>query len=92
MSDLIAMQPNLNIPLYLVAPDDRREKVIQEVNTDVVSATRPTTGGHKPIHFLLGPSTANTRNGVVCPVPPARLPRRTVRVLSGLTDVKPFHL
>ena len=24
MSDLIAMQPNLNIPLYLVAPDERR--------------------------------------------------------------------
>jgi hypothetical protein len=32
MSDLIAMQPNLNIPLYLVAPDERREKVINEVN------------------------------------------------------------
>jgi hypothetical protein len=28
MSDLIAMQPNLSIPLYLVAPDDRRAKVI----------------------------------------------------------------
>jgi len=26
------MQPNINIPLYLVAPDDRREKVINEVN------------------------------------------------------------
>lgn len=24
LSDLIAMQPNLNIPLYLLAPDDRR--------------------------------------------------------------------
>jgi hypothetical protein len=32
MSDLIAMQPNLNIPLYLVAPDERREKVMTEVN------------------------------------------------------------
>lgn len=32
MSDLIAMQPNLNIPLYLVAPDERREKVFIEVN------------------------------------------------------------
>jgi len=32
MSDLIAMQPNLNIPLYLVAPDERRQKVIDEVN------------------------------------------------------------
>jgi hypothetical protein len=32
MSDLITMQPNLSIPLFLVAPDDRRLKVIQEIN------------------------------------------------------------
>jgi hypothetical protein len=32
MSALIAMQPNLNIPLYLVAPDERRSKVFDEVN------------------------------------------------------------
>jgi len=32
MSDLIAMQPNLNIPLYLVASEDRRAKVVTEVN------------------------------------------------------------
>lgn len=32
MADLIAMQPNLNIPLFLVAPADRRNKVIAEVN------------------------------------------------------------
>jgi hypothetical protein len=32
MSDLISMQPNLSIPLYLVAPDDRRDKVLTEVN------------------------------------------------------------
>ncbi|CAN5650821.1 hypothetical protein BH23CHL2_BH23CHL2_25850 [soil metagenome] len=32
MSDLIAMQPNLNIDLFIVAPDERRSKVITEVN------------------------------------------------------------
>jgi hypothetical protein len=32
MADLISMQPNLNIPLYIVAPDERRNKVIEEVN------------------------------------------------------------
>jgi predicted RNA-binding protein len=32
MSDLVAMQPNLNIPLYIVAPDERHEKVIEEIN------------------------------------------------------------
>lgn len=31
MSDLVALQPNLDIKLYLVAPDDRREKVAQEI-------------------------------------------------------------
>lgn len=32
MSDLIAMQPNLQIPLFIVAPEERRAKVIGEVN------------------------------------------------------------
>jgi len=31
MSDLLALQPNLDVALYLVAPDDRREKVRQEM-------------------------------------------------------------
>ncbi len=44
MADLISMQPNLNIPLYLVAPDDRRQKVIDEVN-------RPTFGRLSPPLF-----------------------------------------
>ncbi len=31
MSDLLALQPNLEINLYLMAPDERREKVKQEI-------------------------------------------------------------
>lgn len=31
MSDLLSLQPNLDINLYLVAPDDRRSKVQQEI-------------------------------------------------------------
>jgi hypothetical protein len=31
MSDLLALQPNLTINLYLVAPDERRDKVEQEL-------------------------------------------------------------
>lgn len=31
MSDLLALQPNLDIRLYLVAPDERRNKVEQEI-------------------------------------------------------------
>ena len=32
MSDLLALQPNLNLDLFLVAPDDRRAKVRQEIS------------------------------------------------------------
>ena len=31
MSDLVALQPNLDINLFIVAPDERREKVRQEI-------------------------------------------------------------
>ncbi len=41
MSDLVAMQPNLNIPLYLVAPDDRRQKVFAEVNRPTFARLSP---------------------------------------------------
>ena len=41
MGDLVAMQPNLNIPLYLVAPYERREKVMTEVNRPTFSRLRP---------------------------------------------------
>jgi hypothetical protein len=41
MSDLITMQPNLNIPLYLVAPDERRDSVIKEVNRPTFSRRTP---------------------------------------------------
>jgi hypothetical protein len=41
MADLIAMQPNINIPLYIVAPDKRREKVISEINRPTFSRLEP---------------------------------------------------
>jgi hypothetical protein len=41
MADLIAMQPNLNIPLFLVAPEKRREKVLGEVNRPTFSRLDP---------------------------------------------------
>jgi len=37
MSDLVTMQPNLSLPLFVVAPDDRRDKVIKEVNRPTFS-------------------------------------------------------
>lgn len=41
MGDLVAMQPNLKIPLFLVAPEERREKVIAEVNRPTFSRLEP---------------------------------------------------
>ncbi|HEX3044882.1 MAG TPA: hypothetical protein VHY08_09005 [Bacillota bacterium] len=41
MSDLITKQPNIKIPLYLVAPDDRRTKVISEINRPTFSRLNP---------------------------------------------------
>lgn len=48
MSDLLALQPNLDIRLYLVAPDERRAKVAQEIR-------RPTFQlRQKPLHTVCG--------------------------------------
>ena len=40
MADLLAMQPNLDIKLYIVAPDERREKVKDELNRPTFAMTR----------------------------------------------------
>jgi predicted RNA-binding protein len=37
MSDLVTMQSNLNIALYIVAPDNRRDKVFEEINRPTFS-------------------------------------------------------
>jgi hypothetical protein len=41
MSDLIAMQPDLKIPLYIVAPGERRDKVVREVNRPTFARLSP---------------------------------------------------
>ncbi|MSO93349.1 MAG: hypothetical protein EXQ86_08120 [Rhodospirillales bacterium] len=41
MADLVAMQPNLNIPLFLVAGAERRAKVLGEVNRPAFSRLNP---------------------------------------------------
>lgn len=37
MADLLALQPNLAIKLHIVAPDDKREKVLREIRRPVFS-------------------------------------------------------
>ena len=41
MAELLAMQANLTIPLYLVAPDERRNKVLSEVKRPTFSRLSP---------------------------------------------------
>ncbi|MDJ0836300.1 MAG: hypothetical protein QNK37_07255 [Acidobacteriota bacterium] len=41
MADLVAMQPNIKIPLYLLAPGNRRGKVFAEVNRPTFSRLKP---------------------------------------------------
>lgn len=41
MGDLISMQPNIKLNLYLVAPDERREKVIMEINRPTFARLKP---------------------------------------------------
>jgi hypothetical protein len=41
MADLITMQPNIKINLYLVAPDERFDKVYSEINRPTFSRLRP---------------------------------------------------
>jgi len=41
MSDLISMIPNLKMPLYLVGPDERRSRVIREINRPTFSRLTP---------------------------------------------------
>lgn len=41
MSDLVSMQPNIKIDLYLVAPDERREKVFNEINRPTFAKLKP---------------------------------------------------
>jgi len=41
MSDLVWMQPNIRLNLFLVAPDERREKVKSEINRPTFKKTKP---------------------------------------------------
>jgi len=37
MADLLALQPNINIELHIVAPAEKREKVLREIQRPVFS-------------------------------------------------------
>ena len=37
MADLLALQPNMDIHLHIVAPDEKRDKVLKEIKRPVFS-------------------------------------------------------
>ncbi len=41
MADLVSMQPNIKLNLYLVAPDDRSDKVLSEINRPTFKKLKP---------------------------------------------------
>lgn len=41
MADLVAMQPMIDIPLYIVAPEERRRAVLREIRRPVFASLRP---------------------------------------------------
>ncbi|MDD1748639.1 MAG: EVE domain-containing protein [Methanothrix sp.] len=41
MSDLVSMQPNINLKLYLVAPDERRDKIFEEIRRPTFARLKP---------------------------------------------------
>jgi predicted RNA-binding protein len=41
MSDLVSMQPNIKLDLFMVAPDERREKVFYEINRPTFARLKP---------------------------------------------------
>jgi len=76
MSDLLALQPNLDINLYLVAPDERRSKVEQEL-------FRPTFRlREKPLNRLCGFLPFSKLSEI----------RKGIETLGGASHLKPTFL
>jgi predicted RNA-binding protein len=61
MADLLALQPNMNIALHIVAPEDRQKKVLDEIRRPVFSllehyplAKRCTFIGYESLDEIMG--------------------------------------
>jgi hypothetical protein len=78
MSDLLALQPNLEIKLFLVAPDDRRGKVEQEISRPTFKLRdRPLTQvcGFLPFSKLIEMAEAVHKLGLASSLKPDFLAR-----------------
>jgi hypothetical protein len=73
MSDLLSLQPNLDIQLFLVAPDDRRNKVAQEIRRPTFSYREkplPKICGFLPFDKLMQTIEGITRLGLAASLKP----------------------
>lgn len=52
MGDLLVTQPNLDIPIFLVAPEDRRNRVMIEVNRPSFKAMKTKRPLHRACRFI----------------------------------------
>jgi hypothetical protein len=83
MADLISMQPNIKIRLFIAAPDEKREKVIEEINRPTFSRLSPplnTVCRFIPYSDL---KTRMSQVGELRPTSQARVPPRHFRILRG---------
>jgi hypothetical protein len=89
MSDLLALQPNLDINLYLVAPDERRAKVEQEILRPTFALRdKPlaTICGFLPFSVLMDKVEGIRRLGLAASLRPEFL-ERTAEFFTGEGDV-----
>jgi hypothetical protein len=78
MSDLLALQPNINIQIYLVAPDERRNKVEQEILRPTFKLREPPlakTCGFLPFSKLTEQLTGIRKLGLASSLKPEFLNR-----------------
>ena len=79
MADLLALQPNMQIRLHIVAPDERREKVLREIKRPVFSLLDhgplyekctyrldKSWGAHREVQPLSRDRTRTRSQGSVC--------------------------
>jgi hypothetical protein len=88
MSDFLALQPNINIRLYIVAPDDRRDKVEQELLGPTFALRErplPEVCGFLPFWGLLEKTEGIRKLGLAASLKPESL-EKAAEFLGGTTE------
>jgi hypothetical protein len=84
MSDLLSLQPNLDIQLFLVAPEERRSKVVQEIRRPTFAYRErplPKICGFLPFEKLMATAQGIRQLGIGASIKPDFL-KKTAEFLS----------